>query len=132
MMVFLRSMRAKSPAASELRTADDLLLAGDRLGAGAAILLQLVVQRLQTDAENFRGPGFIVAGRFQSLQDEHFLSLFDGCADSQADRIGIVGRGAKRRLPKSWRQMLGLDHSAIADDHRSLDGVAQLANVARP
>src|SRR5271165_2333938 len=132
MMVFLRSMRAKSPAASELRTADDLLLAGDRLGAGAAILLQLVVQRLQTDAENFRGPGFIVAGRFQSLEDEHLLGFFDGGADAEADRIGIVGRGAQRSLAESRWQMLGLNDSAVANDHRSLDGVAQLANVARP
>src|ERR1700730_17849375 len=47
---------------------------------GAPILLQFIMQGLETDAQNFSGPGLVVIGGSQGLQDQHLLRLFYGSA----------------------------------------------------
>ena len=86
----------------------------------------------QTYSENFRGPGLIVAGRLQGLQDEHFFGFFDGRANPKADSVRVVGRGPQRGLTESRRQMLGFDHTPVTHNHGALERVAQLTNVAWP
>jgi hypothetical protein len=90
------------------------------------------VQRFQADAENLRGSSFIIAGSLKGFEDKHLLCLFDSSADAQPDCVGIVGRSTQRRLAESGREMLGLDHPRVAHDDRTLDRVAQFANVSRP
>src|ERR1700693_1343673 len=137
MMVFRRSMKAKMKWLDQqhcevLLATGYFLLPGNGLRGGAAILLQFIVKSLQADAENLGGSRLVIAGSLQRLENQHFLSLFHGGTYAQANRIGIVGCSAQRRLPKSRGQMLGLDYARIAHDYRALDCVAQLAHVARP
>src|SRR5271156_2763363 len=43
-----------------------------------------------------------------------------------------MGAGAQDSVAESGRQMFGFDHTTVTDDHRPLDGVAQLADISRP
>ena len=95
-----------------------------------SVLLQLIVQRLEADAENFGGAGFVVVGGFESLEDEHALGVVDGGAHFELDAIGIARRGGRGRVPKPGAD--GATVKLVAEDHGALDGVAQLAHVARP
>src|SRR6202166_4678402 len=135
MMVFRRSMKKKwlvPQQRAEALTTRYCFLARDWLGRGAAVFLQLIMKGFQADAQNLRGSRLVVAGRLQRLQNQHLLCFFDRGADAQANCIGIIGRGAKRRLPEARGQMLGLDHTGFAYDDRTLDRVAQLPHVPRP
>ncbi len=115
---------ARATQREEVLSARNFLLARDRFCAGATVLLQFVMERFQADAEDLRGPRLVVAGRLQGLQDQHFLCFFHSGAHTQANRIGIIGRGAQRGLSKSWRQMFGFNHAGIAHDDGPLDSVA--------
>src|ERR1700687_3828941 len=135
MMVFRRSMKKKwlvPQQRAEALTTRYFFLARDCLGSGAAVFLQLIMKCFQADAQNLRGSCLVVAGRLQRFQNQHFLGFFHGGADAQSNRIGIIGRGAERGLPKAGGQMLGLNHAGIAYDDCALDRVAQLPHVARP
>src|ERR1700722_4640600 len=137
MMVFRRSMTRKmkwlvQPDCEDALATGDFLFSGNGLRGGGAGLLQLIMKSFQADAENFRGSRLVIAGSLQRLQNQHFLGFFDRRPHAQANGIGIVGCRAQRGLPKSWGQMFGLDYASIAYDNRPLDGVAQLAHVARP
>src|SRR5580700_2177684 len=81
-----------------------------RFGGRATVLLELIMQGFQADAENLGCPGFIVAGGFKSFQYEQFLCLSHCGAHSETYGVRIVDRGPDRRQPKPWRQMLSFDH----------------------
>src|ERR1700726_4002441 len=137
MMVFRRSMRGKKKRLVQQHCEDALaagyfLLAGNGLRGGAAIFLQFIMQRFQTNPENLGGSSLVVAGSLQRFQNQHFLGFFHRRAYAQANCIRIVGCRAQRSLSKPRGQMLGLDHARIADDDRPLDHIAQLTHVARP
>src|SRR5579864_3399753 len=108
------------------------LLACSSIGGGTAVLLQLIMQGFQAYAEDFRCPRLIVAGGLQGLENEHFLGFFHRGPHPQPHRIRVAGCGAQWSLAKPRRQMLGLNHSAITNDNRSLDGIAQFADVSWP
>src|ERR1039458_4788146 len=63
------------------------------------VLAQLVVQRLEADAQNLRGARLVVISMFERAQDELFLGFAHGGADRKADRIAILGG---RRV--GWRR----------------------------
>src|SRR5580765_6926689 len=107
MMVLRRNMKTWNSAARHF------FLARCRIGCRTAVFFQFVVKRLEADAENFCGPRLVVAGRLKCLKNKHLLRLFDSRANAQADRIGIVWRGAQGSLSEARGQMFGLDHAGV-------------------
>ena len=97
-----------------------------------SILLQFIVQRLEADAEDFGGAGFVVARRFQGFDDELALGLVHGGAHADVDAIGVADEAARPTVSEARRQMARLDDRGVADDDGALQAVAQLAHVARP
>src|SRR5580700_2105455 len=57
------------------------------IGGGAAILLQLIMQGFQANAENLSGAGLIVAGGLQGLQNQQLLGFFHSRAHVQVNGI---------------------------------------------
>src|SRR5271168_5336517 len=66
------------------------------------VLLQLVVQSLQADAEQFRRPRLILIRSYQRLQNQFALRSFDGGAHGKAQtrELEIIGN---RRVPEFSR-----------------------------
>src|SRR5436309_5996313 len=92
-------------------------------------LVQLVVQRLEADAEDLGGARLVVARVLQRHHDQTPLGLFD--RDAGRERHLRLLRG-RRLFGQDRRQVLRLDERPLGDDGRSLDHVAKLADVARP
>src|SRR5579862_963131 len=105
---------------------------GGLAGALRAVFLQLVVQRLQADAQNFCGASLVVVGGLQRFQNEQTLSLTDGGADPQTYGVRLLDRGAWNDLAEARGQVLHLDHGAIANNRGAFQCVAQLADISRP
>jgi len=63
---------------------------------------------------------------------QHFFGFFHRSANAQANCVRIIGRCADRSVAESGGQMLGLNDSGFTNDDCPLNGVAQLAHVARP
>ena len=59
------------------------------------VLLELVVQRLQADAQNLGGAGLVVAGVFQGPDDEALLGVLHRSADAEAHGFGVVRHGGR-------------------------------------
>ena len=59
------------------------------------VTVELVVERLDADPEDARGPRLVVTDGRERLQDQGPLRLLDGHADRQRDRVGF-GRRATR------------------------------------
>src|SRR5207237_3872648 len=90
--------------------------------------IQLVVQRLQADAEDLGRPGLVVARVLERQHDQAALRFVDG-------RPGRERDGRQRFLPlrhQQRRQMRGRDEVGVREDRRTLHDVSQLADVARP
>src|SRR5271166_1523032 len=100
--------------------------------AMSAILLQLVMQGLQADAEDFGRARLIIIGGFQRLQNEQTLGLTHRGADAEPHRVGFLHRRARNHLSETRWQVLGLDQRTFAYDHGALQRVAQFANVPWP
>ena len=66
----LRRMAQLHPACKTLVTAPLLVPAQCGIGSHASVLLKLIMQGFEADAENLCGPGLIIAGRRQSLQNK--------------------------------------------------------------
>src|SRR5205823_3820731 len=71
---------------------------GSRSHRGCLVLLQLIVQGLQANAEDFRRPRLVVAGGFQSLENEQPLGFADSGAHAQANGITFAGGNARRGM----------------------------------
>src|SRR5262245_1251114 len=94
----------------------------------AAELIQLVVQRLQADAEDFRGARLVVACVLERHQDQPALGFLDRRPWLQRDhRLDHV-----RGIGDERRQMLRLDEFAVGQNDGALDHIAHLAHVAGP
>src|SRR5215471_15468935 len=96
------------------------------------VFLELVVQRLEADAENFSRARLVVVRGFKGLQDQQAFGLIDSGADTEMDRIGIVHWRSRDGLPKSWWKVLSLDVRTRANNHRTFECVAQLTHIPRP
>src|SRR5215469_16955542 len=81
-----------------------------------AVLLQLVVQGLQADAEYFGGACLVVVRGLESFKDQQPFGFIDGGSNTEMDGICVVHGSARDGFSKSWRKMLGLDGGARADD----------------
>src|SRR5712672_1729895 len=97
---------------------------------GGAVLLQLIVQGLQADAENFRGFGLVVLGVLERPHDEPALGLFHGGSDAELDTVAIHHWRFHDRRSEDRRKMASLDVALSGQNHGALQRVAQLAHVA--
>src|SRR5258705_7243698 len=76
----------------ELRTLL-LLLRRHHCIRSPSVFLELVMQRLQADAENLGRPGLIVRSRLQGFKDELPFRLFNRRTHTQMNGVGIMHRG---------------------------------------
>src|SRR4029079_14484023 len=102
-------------------------------GGGEAVLLDPRAKLGAGQAEQERRLGLVVAGAREGLADDLTLRV----AERHAARRGQVERRSGRgrldgRGGDPEREVLARDEAALAQDHGALDGVPQLANVARP
>src|SRR5258708_24028696 len=82
--------------------------------AGRTILLELVVQRFQTDPKNLRRPRLVVAGMLQRTDNQHLLRVLHRSPDPEADAVRIVRRWRRdvdrlRPTPQDRRPLLHID-----------------------
>src|ERR1700691_760989 len=102
----------------------------------ATILLSLVVQCFQADAQYLGRTGLVVTCRLQGFQDEHALGFIHCASDLHMNAaVAVVGAARIRThetLPEGTRQMPCLHVSLTAKNDGPFDGVSQLAHVARP
>src|SRR5688572_5657981 len=92
------------------------------------VLLHLAVERRPVQAQDLRGFLLVPVGALQGLQDRHFLDLRQRAM--RRDRELLSRRSAF--LADSLRKIGGDDLTRLADEHRPLDGIFQLAHVAGP
>ena len=94
----------------------------------AAVLAQPVVERLGADAEDPRGLALVAAELVEGGEDDPLLGLGQRLPDAQMDRRT---RGRRCDLGQVLGKPIDGD-LAIREDVGPLDGVAQLAHIARP
>ena len=97
-------------------------------GLGEAELLDAVADLIAVQAEQRRRPRLVAAAALERLDDQAALELLE---------IDALGRQRDRRAPPcAWPPApgspVGSSHVALGEQHGALDGVAQLADVARP
>src|SRR5207302_9085195 len=77
------------------------------------------------DAEDFRGFGNLVAGRFERLQDHVALDLFERTEAGEGD--GASGSGAN-----IFRKIIRGEFGPFAENDAAFESVAKFADVSRP
>ena len=85
-----------------------------------------VVQRLQADAERFRGARLVAVEMPQRRNDEALLRVRERRADMQRDRV-VTTFVARRRTARQLQLDL-----LVGQDERALERIAQLAHVTGP
>src|SRR5690242_10608413 len=116
-----------SPSMKKSRTEASLVVMQQ---PALAIEIQLVVQRLQADAEQLSGARLVVLSLLQRPHDHLALYFFEWRADGQRQRVFVAQPLAL--LDRIRREVVSLDLFAGTDNHGALDHVAQFANVAGP
>src|SRR5947209_502617 len=81
------------------------------------IFFQLVVQSLEANAKNLCGACLVVVRARKRAQDQLLLSLFDRCANTQMNRIGINFGGPHLRGAESRWQVPDFDHLSGGENH---------------
>src|SRR3954468_15867193 len=76
----------------------------------------LLPQRLAADAEEVRGPSLVAAGVGEGVLDLLLLHLEQGAGTGFEETFGLGG----------------IDRASLGQDQAALQGVAELAEVARP
>src|SRR6185312_3576708 len=88
----------------------DLLVGSiGQVAAVRAVLLQLVVQSLQADAQNLCRSRFVVVCACQCAQNQLLFRFFNCSANPKMNRIRIELRRLHLRSAESRRQMTRLD-----------------------
>ena len=78
--------------------------------AAAAVLLELVVERLQAHAQNLRGAGLVLAGGFKRAQNQHPLGFVHGGAHVHRTMLASLACGSTAwRFAKARRQVAGIE-----------------------
>ena len=90
-----------------------------------AELLDPVAHLVAVDAEQLRRLGLVAAGALERLHEQLPLDLLEVDAFGRQPELG-------RRHAARQREVLRLELAAVDQQHRALDGVAQLADVAGP
>src|SRR3989442_15825293 len=101
-------------------------------GFGETVLLDARIELRACEAEELGRTGLVVPRLRERPDDERAFDLLEvDAASRQRRHRGRVGR-LLRLNSRSDRQVLGADRTAVGEDHRTLDGVAQLTHVAGP
>src|SRR5205807_7480619 len=90
------------------------------IAAGAAVFLQLVVQGLQTDTQNFSRAGLIVVSGLESLNNQQPLGFADRRSNPNTNGIRIIRRRPHQGVSESRRQMLCLSDCAFTNNYCAL------------
>src|SRR6185369_617481 len=114
------------------------------LRVAVAVLLELAVERLAADAEGAGGVGFVAFGVVERGLDRLALNLFHrGRNRDLESRRASLARGFRALdfdpvailqcdLADRFGQVFEFNRASGSNDHRSLDRVFKLANVAGP
>src|SRR5690348_7959868 len=103
-------------------------LAGLVLVAASHVALELPVDGPGGDAQEPRGHALVAAGVAERLLEHPPLDLLQ----RRPDGDDHVACRSARTLADGLRQVPDVQHVAAGEHHRALDGVLQLAHVARP
>src|ERR1043165_101827 len=98
--------------------------------SAGAILVQLVVEGLETDLQQFRGARFVISSLVQRAQNHLPLDLFQRSADWK--RRGIFVAQLLSLIERVRRKVMTLNLFPGTDDHGAFDHVPQFANIPRP
>src|SRR2546425_3308658 len=105
-------------------------------GAGSvalAVLLELVAELPETDAEQLGGAGLDSTGTRQGHLKVAVLDLVEHCLEIDAVRGDLHGDLLEvARLMEVGGKRLGFEDVSAAQDQRPLDHVLELSDVARP
>src|SRR6185503_16261149 len=114
------------------------------LRLAVAVLLELAVERFAADAEGAGGVGFVAVGVVERGLDRLTLDLFHRRRnrDFESRRAALTCRFRafdfdpiailQCDLADRFGQVFELNRASGSNDHRSLDRVFKLTNVARP
>ncbi len=94
------------------------------------IRVQFAMKRPPAHADFFGGQRTIAIGLFQGVNNQLFLRLLH-CQIISRKQWRLAGTPA-RTAAHRWRQIAGRNFFTPAQNHRVLNGRAQLAHVARP
>src|SRR5688572_5453217 len=120
-----------APIVPRISAAEAVNVTGPVLPArSAAVAVQLVVERLQADAEEACGAILVPAALLERREDETALRLGDRRSDSNAEHRPLV-TALRRRRAERRREAGGVD-LVVGEDERPLDRVGELADVAGP
>src|SRR5262245_63358831 len=93
-----------------------------RLIASASVLVELVVQGLEADAQDDSRAGLVAAGLLEGFQDQLPLRVLD-CGANRQHHLGFGPRRGGQGPLVEGGQVLGPDELVWADDHGALDHV---------
>ncbi len=105
-----------------------VVLRARRVAATGGVLLQPVLDLPDADPEDLGGPRRGAAHHLEGPQDRLALDLVERRAGDERAR----GALARPRAPERRRQVVGGQLRPLAEHHRALDDVLELADVARP
>src|SRR6266481_1326019 len=99
--------------------------------------IELSIDRPRRDAEELRGEVLVALGLAQRLPDHAQLDLLHRGPQRDRERAsfqwrGEAGRSGRARAPQRFGEIVEVDLRSPREDHGALDGVLQLAHVARP
>src|SRR5262245_49242856 len=106
-----------------------LLLTPSRISR--PVSAELVVERLQADAQDLGGLRLVVAVELERPEDDRPFDVVELGAERERDGLAR-GLAVAVHPGGTVRQIAAPDQLGLADDHRALDVVTQLAHVARP
>src|SRR5690348_4811063 len=101
------------------------------VGAVGAVFLELVVEGLQADTEQFGGASLVVSRSTEGLQNEFALHGVHGGADGKLNGGKIAGPLRRDFAEFRWKARAG-DEVLVAHNGGALKSVAQFADVSRP
>src|SRR5687768_15238581 len=91
-------------------------------------LLDAIADLIAVHTEQCGGARLIPSGPLKGLHDERALELLEvDAVRRQFNALGETGRSTGRKRKIAIGQLV-----AIGQQHRALDGIAELADVARP
>src|SRR5579884_2542485 len=104
-----------------IRGGGDLLVGSiGQVAAVRAVLLQLVVQGLQADAQNLCCACLVIVRACQRAQDQLLFRFFYSCSNAEMNRVRIELCRFYLRGSESRRQVTRFDQFACREDYGAL------------
>src|SRR5215469_1059569 len=124
-------MTATTSRTSEAVARVNLFFRLNDIFSRSLVLFQLIVQRFETDAEEFGGASFVLVGGVESLENQFPFGGLDSSAgrETKAGKFVCLRHGTAR---EAFRQVLASDGTVIAGDGSALEDIAKLTHVSRP